>query len=116
YDLFTLAPVERGVAVFGLLDKYLSPAGVASVKYDPRGVTIGLREAGDFGAWLERAPARVEIDGRALPPSRYAYAGRLRRVNASAFGSSTGEREVRIVLASSRPRLARRRAGREKEK
>ena len=105
YDLFTLAPVERGVAVFGLLDKYLSPAGVASVKYDPRGVTIGLREAGDFGAWLERAPARVEIDGRALPPSRYGYAGRLLRVNASAFGSSTGEREVRIVLASSRPRL-----------
>ncbi|HVF42463.1 MAG TPA: Sip1-related alpha-galactosidase [Pyrinomonadaceae bacterium] len=99
HDVFTVALVERGVAVFGLLDKYLSPAGVVSVKRDARGVTARLREAGEFGAWLERAPARVEIDGRALPASGYSYAGNLLRVPASSFGARAGEREVRIVLA-----------------
>ena len=99
FDLFTLVPAERGAAVFGLLDKYLSPAAVASVKYDARGLSVTLREAGDFGAWLERAPARVEVDGRALPASRYSYAGGLLRVPAAGFGARAGEREVRITFA-----------------
>ena len=98
-DIFTLADVERGVAVFGLLDKYLSPAAVVSVKPDPRGVTVRLREAGEFGAWVERAPSRIEVDGRALAASAYSYAGGLLRVPAAAFGERAGVREVRIVLA-----------------
>ncbi len=101
YDLFTLADVERGVAVFGLLDKYLSPAGVVSVRRDERGVTIRLREAGEFGAWLESAPSMVEVDGRALPASAFTYAGGLLRVPAASFGGLAGKREVRIVLARS---------------
>jgi hypothetical protein len=99
FDLFTLVPVERGVAVFGLLDKYLSPAGVVSVKRDARGVTVRLRESGDFGAWLEHAPSSVEVDGRALRASAFTYAGKLLRVPAASFGGREGEREVRIVLA-----------------
>jgi raffinose synthase len=99
YDLFTVADVERGVAVFGLLDKYLSPAGVVSVKREARGVAVRLREAGEFGAWLERAPARVEVDGRALPASAFSYARNLLRVPAASFGARAGEREVKIVLA-----------------
>lgn len=98
HDVFTLALVEQGVAVFGLLDKYLSPAGVASVKRDAQSVTVRLREAGEFGAWLERAPSRVEVDGRALPATDFSYAGNLLRVPASSFGGRAGEREVRIVL------------------
>jgi hypothetical protein len=99
FELFTLAPVERGVAVFGLLDKYLSPAGVVSVKRDARGVTVRLREAGEFGAWLERAPSRIEVDGRELPASGYSYTRNLLRVPAASFGAGAGEREVRIVTA-----------------
>jgi raffinose synthase len=99
FDLFTLVPVERGAAVFGLLDKYLSPAGVVSVERDARGVTVRLREAGEFGAWVERAPASVEVDGRAIPSSAYSYAGNLLRVPAASFDEREGGREVRIVLA-----------------
>jgi hypothetical protein len=102
FDLFTLVPVEDGAAVFGLLDKYLSPAGVASLKSDSRGLTVRLREAGDFGAWLARAPSRVEVDGRALPASAYSYAAGLLRVPVAGFGARAGEREVRIVLARGR--------------
>jgi raffinose synthase len=98
FDLFTLARAEGGVAVFGLLDKYLSPAGVVSVKREARAVTVRLREAGDFGAWVEGAPASVEVDGRALPPSSYSYAGGLLKVPRSAFGAGGGAREVTIRL------------------
>jgi raffinose synthase len=100
YDLFTLAPVGQGVAVFGLLDKYLGPAAVVSQKTEGERVTVRLREAGDFGAWLDRAPAGVEMDGRALPSSAYSYNQGLLRIPQASFGNQAGERELRITLAS----------------
>jgi hypothetical protein len=98
FDLFTLAPVEGGLAVFGLLDKYLAPAAVVSVTRGGGGAVVRLREAGDFGAWLARAPARVEIDGQPLTPSSYAYARGLLKIPRASFGARAGEREVRIAL------------------
>jgi raffinose synthase len=102
YDLFTLAPVNQGVAVFGLLDKYLGPAAVVSQKTEANRVTVRLREAGDFGAWLDQAPARIELDDRELPASAYTYSRGLLRVSRASFGDKTGEREIRITLASRR--------------
>ena len=100
YDLFTVVPVERGAAVFGLLDKYVGAAAVRAVTRDAdRALTVRLAEGGDFGAWLARRPARVEVDGRALPPSSYTYAAGLLRVPPASFGARAGEREVKIVLA-----------------
>ncbi|HWT03024.1 MAG TPA: Sip1-related alpha-galactosidase [Pyrinomonadaceae bacterium] len=99
HDLFTLVPMTRGVAVFGLLDKYLGPAAVVSQKLEAGRVTIRLREAGDFGAMLARPPAGVELDGRKLPPSSYSYREGLLRVPRSSFGGGAGEREIRILLA-----------------
>ncbi|HEY9285051.1 MAG TPA: hypothetical protein VIP46_16485, partial [Pyrinomonadaceae bacterium] len=98
-DFFTLAPVERGVAVFGLLDKYVGPAAVVSVGRAAGAAEVRLREGGDFGAWLERRPARVELDGRALRAAEYSYAGGLLRVPAASFGATRGERTLRIHLA-----------------
>jgi hypothetical protein len=117
FDLFTLAPAEGGLAVFGLLDKYLSPAGVVSVGREGDAAVVRLREAGEFGAWVERAPARVEVDGRALPASAYNYAGGLLRVPRESFRAGAGERVVRILLARGRGRPRRtssRKVGNEK--
>ncbi|HEX8920922.1 MAG TPA: Sip1-related alpha-galactosidase, partial [Pyrinomonadaceae bacterium] len=100
YDLFTLVPASSGVAVFGLLDKYLGPAAVISQKTEPHQVIIRLREAGDFGAWLERSPTRVELDGRRLAPAAYSYVGGLLKVPKVSFGDQAGERQLRIVLTS----------------
>lgn len=102
FDLFTLAPVNQGVAVFGLLDKYLGPAAVVSQTTEGNRVTVRLREAGDFGAWLDQAPAKVEIDSRELPSSAYSYSRGLLRVSRASFGDKTGEREIRITLAARR--------------
>lgn len=98
HELFTLARVEGDLAVFGLLDKYLSPAAVLSVTRGGDAAVVRLAEAGDFGAWLARAPLRVEVDGRALAPSSYSYAGGLLRIPRASFGAREGEREVRIRL------------------
>ncbi|HEV2864279.1 MAG TPA: Sip1-related alpha-galactosidase [Pyrinomonadaceae bacterium] len=98
YDLFTLAPVEGGAAVFGLLDKYVGPAAVVSVARGAGRVEVRLLEAGDFGAWLERAPSRVEVDGRALPAAAYTFSGGLLRVPRASFGERGGERAVTIRL------------------
>jgi hypothetical protein len=99
FELFTLSPVSGGVAVFGLLDKYLGPGAVVSVSRSGRVVEVRLREAGDFGAWLESAPARVELDGRALPATAYSYARGLLRVPRSSFGTGAGERQLAIQLS-----------------
>ncbi|HEX8151017.1 MAG TPA: Sip1-related alpha-galactosidase [Pyrinomonadaceae bacterium] len=98
HDLFTVVPVERGVAVFGLLDKYLGAAAVVSVtRGGGDAATVRLREADDFGAWLARRPSRVEVDGRPLTPASYSYAAGLLRIPRAAFGTREGEHEVRIV-------------------
>lgn len=102
FELFTLSPASGGVAVFGLLDKYVGAAAVVSQTRQGGGVEVRLREAGDFGAWLAEPPARVELDGRALLPSAYSYARGLLRVPRSSFGTQTGERQLRIRLASRR--------------
>lgn len=98
FDLFTLATAEDGFAVFGLLDKYLSPAAVVSVKRRDTEAFVRLREGGDFGAWLERPPARVELDGRALRFPAYTYADGLLRIPRASFGAGVGGREVKIVF------------------
>ena len=105
FELFTLVPTRGGVSVFGLLDKYLGPAAVVSVRQEGRGVTVvRLREAGDFGAGLVSPPASIEVDGRRLPPSAYTYARGLLQVPRASFGARAGEREVKIVMPSVRNR------------
>jgi hypothetical protein len=103
FELFTLSPIGGGIAVFGLLDKYLGPAAVVSQTRQDRQVEVRLREAGDFGAWLEQPPAKVELDGRALPQSAYSYARGLLRIPRASFGAGAGERQLRIRLAARRP-------------
>ncbi|HEX8335435.1 MAG TPA: Sip1-related alpha-galactosidase, partial [Pyrinomonadaceae bacterium] len=98
FDLFTLVRADGGIGVFGLLDKYLSPAAVVSVTRGGGGAVVRLREGGDFGAWVWRAPSGVEVDGRPLAPRSYSYARGLLRIPRAAFGAREGEREVRIVV------------------
>ena len=100
FDFFTLVPAERDFAAFGLLDKYVGTAGIVSQDFSGGAVTVRLRETGDFGAWVERTPSRVELDGRRLPPSQYSYVGGLLRVPRASFGNRAGARELRITLAS----------------
>ncbi|MCP9494895.1 MAG: hypothetical protein MSG64_10620 [Pyrinomonadaceae bacterium MAG19_C2-C3] len=102
FDLFTLSPVNDGIAVFGLLDKYLSPAAIVSHNRQGNQAIIRLIQAGDFAAWLEGSPLKVTLDGRELKPSDYTYRQGLLRVPQMSFANQTGEREIRVTLTSSR--------------
>jgi len=62
-ELFTLAAVEDGVAVLGLLDAYLGPAAVESVVRRAGEVVIRLRAGGQLAVWLERPLRSVAVDG-----------------------------------------------------
>jgi len=99
FDLFTLSPVDDGVAVFGLTDKYLGPAAIVQQSRENNQLRIRIREAGDFAAWLERPPATVEVDGHRLSKNLYSYTRGLLRIPRSSFGTRAGERELRLTLA-----------------
>ena len=102
YDLFTLAPVEGGAAIFGLLDKYIGPAAVTSVTRRGDQMTVNLREAGDFGAWLAGRPAKVSVGGREFPPSGYSYEGGLLRIPRASFGDRAGAASIVLTLSPGR--------------
>lgn len=57
-----VVPVERGVAVLGVLDKYLAPATVMRAAWTGDLLTVELYEGGKFAAWLENAPSRVLVE------------------------------------------------------
>ena len=99
HDLFTFVPVDQDVAVFGALDKYLGPAAVESVKREGTRVLVRLLEPADFGAYLQKPPLGLKVDGKALPASAYTYSGRLLRVPKETFNPGRSDHEVELVLS-----------------
>jgi raffinose synthase len=79
-ELFTLAPIDHGAAVLGLLDKYFGPAAVShSRKKDV--LTIDLSSSGTLGVWMEYDPKEVRVDGEA---AKYSFRGHVLRLEAKA--------------------------------
>ncbi|HEU5057587.1 MAG TPA: Sip1-related alpha-galactosidase [Kofleriaceae bacterium] len=87
-ELFTVAAIEDGLAVLGLLDVYLGPAAVESVARRTGAVEIRLRAAGRLGLWLEHPPAAFAVDGRPLAPEHLGRDGCLHVVDAAAFAGA----------------------------
>ena len=85
-DLFTLAPEHSGVAVFGLLDKYLGPAAVSRIQQGSHEMTVELEQGGQFGAWMLHRPLRVEVNGKQLPPNGWTFVHHLLTIPVSEFG------------------------------
>lgn len=94
-DVFSLVPIKNGIAVFGLLDKYLGPAAIVQQNVQRDGISVTLAEAGDFGAWLGTAPRSIRINGKTLGAGEYRYQEGLLRIPARSF-PQTGESQVWI--------------------
>lgn len=63
-EVFTIVPVEEGVAPIGLVDLFNSGGAVNFKGRNAAGVyEVGLRSGGRFVAWCENPPAGVEVDG-----------------------------------------------------
>ncbi len=91
WEIVTLAPVRRGLAVIGLADKLNSGGAVVARRDAPGACVVTLRDGGDFLAWCGRAPRRVRVNGREVPftyrPGTGALAVRL---------ENAGRQRVRI--------------------
>jgi hypothetical protein len=99
HDLFTFVPVDRGVAVFGSLDKYLGPSALESVRRQGSSVLVRLPEPGDFGAYLAKGPRAIKVDGKTLPAHAYTYSQRLLRIPKESFEKQLADHEVELALA-----------------
>ena len=80
-----------------------SPAVNRTVVADAHGRGLWVNsatdpEAGDFGAWLTRAPASLRLDGRLLPASAYRYAQGLLRLPRSRPGLPGHHRLLRRLV------------------
>jgi raffinose synthase len=65
FELFTIVPIDRGFAPIGLADKLNSAGAVARIAWTgERNCELVVRDGGDFLAWSESAPTRLDVDGR----------------------------------------------------
>jgi raffinose synthase len=97
-ELFTVVKPDRGVAVFGLTDKYLGPAAVKSVDRRADDVTVQLSDVGELTAWLDRAPSAIWVDGRLLKVFEYAFHNHVLTVPEAAFDAHGAGHSVRFQL------------------
>lgn len=64
YALYLLIPEKQGVAVAGLLDKYISFRGVEQIFYEEDLIAVILHQAGIFGFYSEKDVVSVQINGK----------------------------------------------------
>jgi raffinose synthase len=95
YELFTIVPVEDGIAAIGLADKFNSAGAITAKGPDPRGgYAVALRDGGRFLAWCASRPRQVLAGGVAVEAAYDARTGALVVELAGA-----GPQELRIVMA-----------------
>jgi len=64
FEIFTFVPIERGFAAIGLADKYNSAGALRRVESRDAGTCeIVIRDAGEFFAYSEACPRRVDQAG-----------------------------------------------------
>lgn len=93
FEIFTIVPIEHGVAPIGLTDKFNSAGAITAKDADPRGgYFLALRDGGDFLAWCAETPSEVRVDDAPVPFNYDAATGALR-----VTVSPGGPHVVRIV-------------------
>lgn len=60
FEIFTIAPVDRGFAPIGLADKLNSAGAISRLTRHEDHCEVSLRDGGEFVAWAEAAPASIE--------------------------------------------------------
>lgn len=62
-DLFIFSPVQSGIAVFGLVEKWNPPAAILAVERKNETIEIRTRCGGDFGFAATSLPREVRVNG-----------------------------------------------------
>jgi hypothetical protein len=67
FELFWLAPIERGFAALGLTGKLNGPGAVRAASWQGASHAVELRDTGEFLAWSDEQPSAVISRERAQP-------------------------------------------------
>jgi len=78
-----VAPIEKGYATLGLLDKFISPAAVDIEEHSEK-VALTLAEGGLFGAYCASQPT-VAVNGRPLDSAKIKYKNGLLMLDLEAW-------------------------------
>ena len=63
-EVYTIVPIQSGVAPIGLTGLFNSGASVVSYGWTDGRFEVVLRDGGDFACWSERKPSRVTVNGQ----------------------------------------------------
>lgn len=85
YKLYYVAPLKKGVAPLGLLNKYNAPATIANYTVSKSGLYVNLKEGGRFGAVLPSKPKKILVNGKKHPD--FTFEGNLCIVNVTEDGN-----------------------------
>jgi hypothetical protein len=77
YALYYVVPLKEAAAPLGLINKYNAPKTITRQTLAAHALEVTLAEGGTFGAYLQKAPVRVEVDGKELTGQQYRYEGQL---------------------------------------
>ena len=71
YRYYNIVPIEKGVAIIGLTNKYNAPKTIEEQTITEKGVSIKLHEGGLFSAYLYKKPTKVLINN--IPTTNFKF-------------------------------------------
>ena len=78
WEIVSFAPVDRGLGMLGLADKFNSTGAVIKKGWNRNGsYSVTLRDGGELVAWTEQPPVGVEANGQPVTFKHEAATGRL---------------------------------------
>lgn len=80
WDIVSFAPIEQGLAVFGLTDKLNSTGAIVSRQWTGSVCEVLMRDGGPWLAWAQHSPAAMHIDEDPVAFEHDAATGRLQCV------------------------------------
>jgi hypothetical protein len=93
--LYLIVPIKQHAAVFGLINKYIAPAGIISSEAGHGKVRATLREGGEFAAYLECEPATVTLNGEFANQNQWSFRNGLFKMT---IPEAPGQPEITIEL------------------
>ena len=72
---FNFVPVNKGVALIGLVNKYNAPATIVNSKIEKKKVEVTLREGGTFKALFPKKPVSITVNN--IPFDQFSFADGL---------------------------------------
>ncbi|HID96288.1 MAG TPA: hypothetical protein EYP53_09590, partial [Candidatus Latescibacteria bacterium] len=96
-ELFIISPVEGGFALIGLVDKFIAPKGVVSLRRRTDGIVLRLEEEGSLLAYFEVEDVEVRVDRERCKRTEEIVGPNTYSLKEGRLLISAGGRDIEIV-------------------